>query len=49
MNVTVLIALDLSMAFDTVDHSVLLTILQINFGIPGTALHWFKNYLAQGT
>ena len=45
-NVTVLIALDLSMAFDTVDHSVLLTILQSNFGMNGTALDWFKNYLA---
>ena len=45
-NVTVLITLDLSMAFDTVDHSVLLTTLQRNFGIYGTALDWFKNYLA---
>ena len=42
-NVTVLIALYLSMAFDTVDHSVLLTTLQSNFGINGTALDWFKN------
>ena len=44
-NVTVLMALDLSMVFDTVDHSVLLTTLQSNFGIHGTALDWFKNYL----
>ena len=45
-NVTVLIALDLSMAFDTVDHNVLLTTLQCNFGIHGTALDWLQNYLA---
>ena len=45
-NVTVLIALDLSMSFDTVDHSVLLTILKSNFGIHGTALDWLKNYLS---
>ena len=45
-NVTVLIALDLSAAFDMVDHSVLLTTLQSNFGIHGTALDRFKNYLA---
>ena len=37
-NVTVLIALNLSTASDTVDHSVLLTTLQRNFGIHGTTL-----------
>ena len=45
-NVTVLIALDLSVAFNTVDHSVLLATLQSNFGIHGTALDWFKKYFA---
>ena len=30
---------------DTVDHDVLLAILHDHFGIQGTALTWFKNYL----
>ena len=45
-NVTALITLDLSTAFDTVDHSVLLITLNSNFGINGIALEWLKNYLA---
>ena len=40
----VMIALDLSMAFDTVHHKVL-SILQNIFGISGTVLEWFRNYL----
>ena len=44
-NVTAMITLDLSSAFDTVDHKVLLTTLQSNFGIKGMALKWFQNYL----
>ena len=45
-NVTLLIALHLSVAFDTADHSVLLSTLQSNFRIHGTALDLLKNYLA---
>ena len=45
-NVTIMIALDLSAAFDTVNHKILLTKLQNNFGINGMALEWFRNYLA---
>ena len=45
-NVTAMIALDLFAAFNTVDHKVLLTTHQSNFGIKGMALKWFKNYLA---
>ena len=37
-NVTVMIALDLFMTFDTVNHKVLLSILQNNFGISRTVL-----------
>ena len=44
-NITVMIALDLSAAFDTVNHKVLLRNLQDNFGISGIALEWFRNYL----
>ena len=45
-NVTAMVALDLSAAFDSVNHKVLLTTLQSNFGIKGMGLKWFKNYLA---
>ena len=41
---TVLVLLDLSAAFDTVDHNFLLERLK-QFGISGTAQFWFKSYL----
>ena len=44
-----LVLLDLSAAFDTVDHDILLRRLQTSFGIDGVALDWFQSYLVGRT
>ena len=39
-----MMAIDNSAAFDTVNHSILLTVLEHNFGLTGTVLDWYGSY-----
>lgn len=41
-----IIVLDLSAAFDTIDHQKLIKCLPSQMGIDGTAVSWFSSYLS---
>ena len=43
--ITTVVILDLSAAFDTVNHDILLTVLKNHFGIDEGAIKWFENYI----
>jgi hypothetical protein len=46
---SVLVLLDLSAAFDTIDHSILLRQLEHGVGLSGRVINWLKSYLQERT
>ena len=46
---TLLGLLDLTAAFDTVDHAILIERLRLTFGVVDSALHWMTSYLTGRT
>ena len=47
--ILVVAIMDLSAAFDMVDHDLLLSVLHNSFGISDTALSWYETYLRPRT
>jgi len=46
-NVCAVVLLDLSAASDTIDHQILLQIMNRHFAVAGRALDWYQSYLCQ--
>ena len=46
---TTLVALNLSAAFDSIDHFILLSRLERSFGVIGQVLSWVRSYLTEWT
>ena len=44
--ITAIVAIDLSATFNTVDHQILIDVLNMRFNNEGVALVWFSNYLS---
>ena len=44
--ITLLVLLDLTAALDTINHKILLTVLENNFRIIGSAYDWFASYIS---
>ena len=45
---TILVMIESSSAFDTIDHSILLSSLELRYGITQVVLEWFRSYLYGG-
>jgi hypothetical protein len=45
--VTLLVLIDLSAAFDTIDHAILRETHEKDFGVTGNALKWLTSYLSE--
>ena len=48
-NLVMLTLLDLSDAFDSVDHNILLCRLRTSYGLRGVCFEWFRSYLSGRT